>query len=158
MDVHWLEQRQSDVPEDNHWLNASEAAILNALHFPKRRADWRLGRWTAKRALSVHLGVAGDLQSLTDIEIRAATSGAPMAFIAGRPAAATISLSHSNGNALCAIAPVGTALGCDLELIEPRSEAFVTDYFTNLEQAWVTRASTSDQPLLATLLWSAKES
>ena len=158
MDVYWLERRQSDVPEDNHWLNASEAACLNALRFPKRRADWRLGRWTAKRALSVYLKAPGDPQSLADIEIRAAASGAPEAFVGGQIASASISLSHSNGIALCAIAPLGTALGCDLELIEPRSEAFVTDYFTDHEQAWVTRASASDRPLLATLLWSAKES
>ena len=83
MDVYWLERRQSDVPEDNHWLNASEAACLNALRFPKRCADWRLGRWTAKRALSVYLKAPGDPQSLADIEIRAAASGAPEAFVRG---------------------------------------------------------------------------
>jgi len=158
MDVYWLEQKLSDVPDENQWLSTSETEYLNALRFPKRRADWRLGRWTAKRAASVYLGLYSDPQSIADVEIRPAASGAPEVFIAGRPAAASISLSHSNGTAFCAIAPLGTALGCDLELIEPRSDAFIADYFTSEEQALVAQASAADRPLLTTLLWSAKES
>ena len=49
----------------------------------------------------------------------------------------TISLSHRSGAAICAVAPAGVDLGCDLEVIEPRSEAFVADYFTVDEQALV---------------------
>jgi len=158
MKVYWLEQTEADVPANLDWLSASETACLNAMRFPKRRADWRLGRWTAKRALSVCLSISGDLQSLAGIEIRSAASGAPEAFVAGRPAAASISLSHSNGSALCAIAPLGAALGCDLEVIEPRSDAFVADYFTTEEQALIAQASAVNRPQLLTLLWSAKES
>src|SRR5271165_7148727 len=100
MKVYWLEQTEADVPASLVWLSASESACLNAMRFPKRRADWRLGRWTAKRALSGYLNIAGDHQSLSDIEIRPAASGAPEVFIAGQPAAASISLSHRNGSAL----------------------------------------------------------
>jgi len=157
MKVYWLEQTESDVPANADWLSASEAECLNALRVPKRRADWRLGRWTAKRALALYLGT-GDSQSLSDIEIRPAASGAPEVFVANRPAAARISLSHSNGTALCAIASFGAALGCDLELIEPRSDAFIADYFTTEEQDLVAQASAADRPRLSTLLWSAKES
>jgi 4'-phosphopantetheinyl transferase len=53
-----------------------------------------------------------------------------------------------------AVAPAGTALGFDLELIEPRSDAFVNDYFTPVEQKLIGR----DRLLHPTLLWSAKES
>jgi 4'-phosphopantetheinyl transferase len=49
-------------------------------------------------------------------------------------------------------------LGCDLEVIEPRSDAFVSDYFTADERALVARAAWADQPRVVTLLWSAKES
>ena len=158
MDVFWLEQSEADLPAGNDWLSASERASLNAMRFPKRRADWRLGRWTAKRALSIYLSMLGDRQALTDIEIRPAPSGAPEAFVANRPASAAISLSHCNGNALCAVAPFGTALGCDLELVEPRSDAFVADYFTVEEQELVAQASAANSSWLPTLLWSAKES
>jgi 4'-phosphopantetheinyl transferase len=158
MDVYWLEQSEADVPPNNDWLSAGEVECLSSMRFPKRRADWRLGRWTAKRALLFYQNALGDHQALTNIEIRPAASGAPVVFIADRRAAAAISLSHCNGHALCAIAPVGTALGCDLELVEPRSDAFITDYFTAEEQGLVAQASAADRPFLSTLLWSAKES
>jgi len=158
MDVYWLEQTEADVPPDDDWLSASEMACLNAMRFPKRRSDWRLGRWTAKYAMSAFLNVPNDNQVLAKIEIRPATSGAPEVFIANRPAGASISLSHRSGTALCAIADPGPALGCDLELVEPRSEAFIADYFTAEERAFVTKASAVDQSTLVTLLWSAKES
>jgi 4'-phosphopantetheinyl transferase len=158
MKVHWLEQTEADVPWNLDWLSASEAACLNAMRVPKRRSDWQLGRWTAKCALSAYLNIPGDLQSLSDIEIRPAASGVPEAFVAGQPAPASISISHSNGTALCAIAPFGVALGCDLELIEPRSDAFIADYFTAGEQALLAQASASERSRILTLLWSAKES
>ena len=47
-------------------------------------------------------------------------------------------------------------LGCDLEIVEPRCDAFVTDYFTEVEQAFIARSS--DRFRAMALLWSAKES
>lgn len=158
LDVFWLEQAESDVPAGNQWLSAGEALCLSGLRFPKRRTDWRLGRWTAKRALAACLQLPTELPALANIEIRAASSGAPEAFLFNQPAPVTISLSHRAGIALCAVAPAGMTLGCDLETIEPRSDVFVTDYFTANEQALVERASAEERPRLVALLWSAKES
>ena len=158
MDVYWLEQSEGDVAPNDDWLSVVEQAHLNALRVPKRRADWRLGRWTAKRALAAHLRAPGDLSSLANFEIRPAPSGAPEVYSLGRRASVTISLSHRNGTALCAIGASGAQLGCDLELIEPRSEAFVADYFTKEEQALISQLHSTDMPLFLTLLWSAKES
>jgi 4'-phosphopantetheinyl transferase len=151
MDVYWLEQTFADVPADDDWLSAREAACLGSLRFARRRADWRLGRWTAKRALAVHLG-------LTNVEIRAAPDGAPEVFVTNAPAPVTISLSHRAGKAVCAVAGPGAALGCDVERIEPRDDSFVADYFTVDEQGLVVRASAPERALIVTLLWSAKES
>ena len=39
MDVYWLEQVGADVPPNDDWLSASEAACLARLRFAKRRAD-----------------------------------------------------------------------------------------------------------------------
>jgi 4'-phosphopantetheinyl transferase len=158
MNVYWLEQSEADVPQGDDWLSAAEKDHLSGLRVPKRRSDWLLGRWTAKLALSVYLNTPAQAPVMAKIEIRPAASGAPEIFIADRRAPAAISLSHCKGNALCTIAPVGTALGCDLELAEPRSDAFVADYFTAAEQALVARASAADRPGVVTLLWSAKES
>jgi 4'-phosphopantetheinyl transferase len=156
MNVYWLEQTEADVPADNDWLSANEVAYLNAMCFAKRRADWRLGRWTAKRALSAILDMPA-CSLFRKIEIRAAPSGAPEVLVDSQPAAVTISLSHRCGVAACAVALSDVKMGCDLELIEPRSEAFVADYFTIEEQALVARASAAERPRLLALLWSGKE-
>jgi 4'-phosphopantetheinyl transferase len=158
MKVYWLEQTAADLPAENDWLSASETVCLNAMRFAKRRADWRLGRWAAKRALSAYLDVPAHPQVLKKMEIRPAASGAPEAYFDNQPAAVTISLSHSNAVAACAVAMAGVELGCDLEMVEPRSDAFVADYFTTEEQGLVARASATDRSQLMTLLWSGKES
>jgi 4'-phosphopantetheinyl transferase len=153
-EVSWLTQTEADAPANNDWLSPSELVSVSTMRFDKRRADWRLGRWTAKRALASRLGI----EQLQTIEIRNAASGAPEVFLDGKPAPLTISISHRAGRALCAVASCGVALGCDLEAVEPRSEAFVADYFTPEEQTFVERANETDRPLLSTLIWSAKES
>ena len=156
--VYWLEQTESDVPADNDWLSANEAVRLDAMRIPKRRADWRLGRWTAKSAVSSYLHLPATLDSFRDMEICAAPDGAPEAFVGRHPAAVTISLSHSSGRAVCAVAASNVHLGCDLEIVEPRSPAFVVDYFTATEQTRITHARAADRNWLVTLHWSAKES
>jgi hypothetical protein len=52
----------------------------------------------------------------------------------------------------------GTNVGCDLETIEPRADAFVGDFFTANEQTLVERTPAEKRSLLVTLLWNAKES
>jgi len=158
MEAFWLEQTEADLPPHDEWLSEGEAVILSRMRFAKRRADWRLGRWTAKRASAAFLNLPGDPQALREIEVRPAPSGAPELFLANRRAAASISISHRAGIAVCAIASRGAVLGCDLELIEVRSDSFVADYLTTNEQAWIARASETDRPRLLALLWSAKES
>lgn len=158
MNLHWLEQTEADVPAGNDWLSASEVLRLNGLRFPKRRRDWRLGRWTAKCAVAAQLNLPVAPAALAAIEIRPAPDGAPDVFLADRPAAIAMSLSHCAGTAVCAVMPYPAAVGCDLEMIEPRSDGFFDDYFTAAEQAMVARMSEADRPWLLTLLWSAKES
>jgi 4'-phosphopantetheinyl transferase len=158
MNVYWLEHAKQDVPEDNDWLSKDEADFLKGLRFPNRRDDWRLGRWTAKHALSVFLNVPAHPLVFAKMDVHAASSGAPEVFFRKRPVAATISLSHRAGLAACTVAMAGVEMGCDLEVAEPRSDAFVADYFTLEEQALVARTSATDRDRLLALLWSAKES
>lgn len=152
-EIGWLLAGAAEVPADDAWLTPAERVRLAAFSVPSRRTDWRLGRWTAKRAVAAFLGGPRD-----PIEIRPAADGAPEAFLAGEPAPVVLSLSHRAGQGLCAVAAAGMALGCDLELIEPRSGEFVEDFFTAGEQALLERAPAADHPLLANLIWSAKES
>jgi 4'-phosphopantetheinyl transferase len=60
---------------------------------------------------------------------------------------------------VCLVGAPGRAIGCDLELVEPRSAAFVADFLTAAEQRLVAAAADGDaRELLANLAWSAKES
>jgi 4'-phosphopantetheinyl transferase len=157
-DVYWREQSESGIPAGDDWLTPRERERASGLRCEKRRRDWRLGRWTAKTALAVYWRLPSDCHTLAGLEIRPAASGAPLVFLDDEPATVAISLSHRSGRAVCAVAPAGTALGCDLEFIEPRTEAFAADYFTAEEQSLVRSASISQRAPLLALLWSGKES
>jgi 4'-phosphopantetheinyl transferase len=158
MDVYWLEQVEAQVPERDNWLSRSEADLLSRMKFAKRRADWRLGRWTAKSAVALCVGASFEMQELHNIEIRASLSGAPEVFFDGEPAGISISLSHRKGLGACAVTRSPMPLGCDVEFIEPHGEAFVADYFSVEEQAIIAEAPSADSDMLVALVWSAKES
>jgi len=157
-DIHWLTQHRSEVPDHNDWLSPNERNVLAGLTVLKRRSDWRLGRWTAKCLLRSRLDARFGIRGHEDIDVRAAADGGPVVYIHGKLAAVTLSISHSNGVGLCALAESETRLGCDTELIEPRTAAFVSDFFSIEERNVVGRVPAGDQPFVETLIWSAKES
>jgi 4'-phosphopantetheinyl transferase len=158
VDVCWLEQSASDVPSGDWWLSEGERARLNGLQIPKRRADWRLGRWTAKQAAALYLNLPRTERVLAGIELRPAPSGSPEVFLHGRAAPMQLSLSHSLGVGLCVVAPAGAELGCDVETVEPRCPVFLVDYFTDEERELVARTPVDRRDQVVTLLWSVKES
>jgi 4'-phosphopantetheinyl transferase len=143
---------ERDLPPGTDWLDESERATLDGLVIPKRRADWLLGRWTAKRAAGAFLGI-----DPAGVAVRAAPDGAPGVLVDGRSGWCVISITHRAGVAACAVAADGLALGCDLELVEPRSEGFVADYLTEFERALVEASGPTGLTVTANLLWSAKE-
>ncbi len=147
-----------DVPVDDGWLSAGERTRLSALTFVKRRNDWRLGRWTAKQAVSRFLGRANDYPSLSELEIRAAADGAPEVFAGRVPVAVSLSISHSQGRSLCAVGGKNCAVGCDTEWIEPRDDTLIRDYFTAEEAASIARWPAASRTTALTLVWCAKES
>jgi 4'-phosphopantetheinyl transferase len=155
--VGWLVQSLSDIPDDECWLSPCERSTLARLRFSKRRDDWRLGRWTAKRAIQESTPIYGSTD-LSAIEIRAASDGAPEAFLNGHPALLSISLSHSHGLGFCVVGPRDISLGCDLELIEPRTLDFIEDYFTAEEIDSLKSMDADPKAVFATVIWSAKES
>jgi 4'-phosphopantetheinyl transferase len=146
----------SEVPPGDLWLGEHERAVVAALRFPKRRTDWLRGRYAAKRAAAAWLGRPSDAADLARVEVLAGDTGAPHLHCDGEPPLA-LSLSHSAGWALAAVAPPEVALGCDLELVETRSEAFLADYLTGHEQALVGAAEPWDRPRWASLIWCVKE-
>lgn len=156
--IYWFEQTIADIPVSDEWMNVHELERMATMRFPKRRDDFRLGRWTAKCAILMVSGFSRDCDMLSRVEIPAAKSGAPEVLFDNRPLPISISISHRADTAACALAFSCVALGCDLEMIEPHSQAFATDYFTREEQDFIRQANTSEKDQLLTLLWSAKES
>ncbi len=157
-EVYWLEQTEADIPSHEGWLSATEMVRLRALRFPKRRADWRVGRWTAKLAASTYLGLPSDTATLASIEVHPQPSGAPQLFLDNRLLPVSLSLSHCRETALCILGPPDARLGCDLEFIEARSDSFAADFFTADEHAVVCSTVAAERPKIVTLIWSAKES
>ncbi len=155
----WLFQSEADLPRSDGWLSALEADRAGRMRFAKRRNDFLLGRWTAKLALARQLGRSEAPGELSQLEVRNARGGAPEAYAQGRPAGLALSLTDRAGWAVCALAPPEVSIGCDLELIEPRSDVFVSDYLTPAEREAVESAECSQRrDELANLLWCAKES
>lgn len=148
----WLTRSLAEVPAGDEWLGASERAVLSRLRLVKRRSEWRLGRYTAKAAAAAFLEVEDGR-----IEVLASPGGAPVAVLDGARAELEVSLSHRAGRAVAVVAPPGPAVGCDLELVEPRSDAFVRQWFADGERALVEAAPPDERPWLANLIWSAKE-
>ncbi len=149
-------QNSDELPERLDWLTADELARYEDFRFDKRQQDWLLGRWTAKQAL-LELSVLPHAD-IARFEILSAPSGAPIATLDGEPFEAGLSISHSNGRAFSAVSSESTELGCDIELVEPRSVAFVDTFFTAAEYERVKSAASDYRDTLVTMIWSAKES
>jgi 4'-phosphopantetheinyl transferase len=115
-----------------------------------------LSRWTAKSALTHRLALADE--EFGRLEIGDAADGARST--AGRYARPVEHLDDGLGGLGGLPHPAaGRDLGCDLELVEPRTELFVRDYLTADEADFVLAEPAGEQRgLLANLVWSATES
>jgi 4'-phosphopantetheinyl transferase len=153
MTVLWSLSRADALPAGDDWLGPSERAVQANLKFPKRRAEWRLGRHAAKRLLTDLVGV----QAFDRIQIIAAEDGAPEAVVDGFPLEVSLSISHRDGIAAAAITRHGR-VGCDLEAIEPRTARFVEDYFTRSGCEAIVQSPPRLRDRHVALTWSAKES
>jgi len=149
--VRWRQAFAAEVPSDDEWLTGDECAVLAGLAVAKRRADWRLGRWTAKALVGAVLGAPAHR-----VAVRAAADGAPEAFVDGIPAGVSLSLSHRDGVAVAAVAALPTRAGIDLETLEARSDAFVRDWLADDEQAALPAAGPA-RDLRVLCCWTGKE-
>ena len=157
--VAWGWQHRATVPPHDEWLTPVEQREQERFVVPKRRADWRLGRWTAKHVVAGWLERQGRPVPPCRVAIvaRARDDGYPVVTVPSGPAP-SISISHSREVAVCLVAGSGAAVGCDLEHVEPRSPGFVADWFTPAERRLVGAAPEAERSELVTLIWSAKES
>ena len=155
----WLARSVDLTPDTDDWLTTAERTYADRQRYTKRRTEFRVARFTAKSAIALALGLPRDPAALATIEIRHESSGAPYACVDGRPIDRQLSLTDRADWAVCLLGSGASRIGCDLELVEPRSAAFVHDFFTTDEQQYVARCGvTIGRDLGANLIWSAKES
>lgn len=155
---------EDDLPAGEQWLAPAEAANLAALRFTKRRTEYLLRRLVAKHAVAAVTERPTDPTALAGIEIRNAPSGAPYVCVEGDPLELEVSITDRAGWAVCVTWPgagegAEAPVGCDLELVEPRTPGFVLDFLTATEQQLVaSRPAGEERDMAANLIWSAKES
>jgi 4'-phosphopantetheinyl transferase len=171
----WLARSAEEVPAAGpgvaEWLGAAERERLALLRFPKRRNEFLLRRWTAKHAVLAALGGAragcaggaGDVAAaLARVAVLNRGSGAPYVLVDGAPLGVDVSVTDRAGWAVCLVGDGPDAVGVDLELVEPRSEAFVADFLTTAEASRVRGRAAGRGPAgrweLVNVVWSAKES
>jgi 4'-phosphopantetheinyl transferase len=153
----WLARGEPDLPGDGSWLCDAEVAYVDAQRFSKRRTEFLVARWTAKQAIRALFAIPDTAADLQRIAVRHAATGAPRVYLDEHPIDCRISLTDRAGWAVCLIGFESGAIGCDLELVEPRSERFVRDYFTAAERDFV-QSDEQRRDVAANLIWSAKES
>jgi 4'-phosphopantetheinyl transferase len=152
----WLARGEHELPDGWHWLTPHEAARASGMRFTKRRREYLLRRWAGKQAVAAAAGLPADPEQLCRIEVANRPTGAPYVLVDGAPLGLDVSLTDRAGWAVCVVGADLSRVGCDLEIVEPRSDGFVRDFLTPAEQAYVAAAPHRDAA--ANLLWSAKES
>ena len=153
MTIEWLMTRAPSVPEGDAWLGPDERQAQTRLKIEKRRSEWRLGRFAAKQLVSRVTNV----DELDRIQVIAAEDGAPEAFVDGEAVPVSLSITHRDGVAAC-VCTKGARVGCDLEAVEPRTQRFINDFFTDRERDAVARTRATVHDRHVALVWSAKES
>ncbi|MCP3973370.1 MAG: 4'-phosphopantetheinyl transferase superfamily protein [bacterium] len=155
-DPAWWSAHLGSVPADAAWVDDREAERFAAMAFTKRYDEARLARYTAKSAVARFLGRPVDPEALREITVRNAPDGAPEVMVDDYDSGIMIAMTDRADWSVAAVAHGPDRIGCDLELVEARSDAFVGDYFTAKEQK-LTRES-PEPDLTSNLIWSAKES
>lgn len=149
---------EHEIPTAESWLTRAEVTRAEGLRFTKRRTEYYLRRWVCKQAVVAATGMPNDLGTLARVEVANHPSGAPYIQVDGAPSPLEVSLSDRAGWAVCVVTDQHTTVGCDLEIVEPRSAGFVADFLTPLEQEYVASRPQDDRQAAANVIWSAKES
>ncbi len=157
--MQWLARGEHQVPTGRAWLSSAEADRAGSMRFTKRRTEYLLRRFAGKSAVAAALGLPTDPAGLGRVAVLNRRTGAPYVQVDGVELGLDISLTDRAGWAVCLVGPDLGAVGCDLEIVEPRSAGFVRDFLTPAEQAVVAAWPGIDGwDAAANLIWSAKES
>jgi len=157
--MRWLARGEPHLPASTAWLTEYEARRASSMRYTKRRTEYLVRRLTAKHAVLATLGWSVDVPTLARVAVPNRLTGAPYVEVDGEPLGLDVSLTDRAGWGVCLVGSDLGAVGCDVEIVEPRSAGFVRDFLTPAEQEVVGAASDDEgRMLLANLFWSAKES
>ena len=154
--VLWWSAGIDRIPSVDDWMEHRELERVAAMKYTKRQSEAKLSRFCAKTTVAMALGRSTDLRTLRSISISNASDGAPEARVDDHDGDIVIAMTDRADWAVAAVLAGRDRVGCDLELVEPRSAAFIDDYFTASERISV--RGSAEQHLAANLVWSAKES
>lgn len=146
----------TETPADL-WPQLAQAAdyapLLPAPADGPRQAQWLAGRVLVQQLLA---GAQAPLATLRNDE-----AGRP--FLAGAGAPPAVSISHSGEWAAALLAPAGTQVGIDVEVVRDKAQRIARKFLNEQEAAVIdsiTLAGSADTAAsleLFSLLWSAKE-
>lgn len=156
----WLARGEDALPAGLAWLAPAEVRRAEAMRYAKRRTEFLLRRLVAKHTVAALTGRSpADPAVLASIEVRNAPSGAPYVVVDGAPVGLAVSITDRAGWSVCLAGAGPDDVGCDLELVEPRTDGFVRDFCTAAERRYIVAQSPGeDREVAANLIWSAKES
>jgi 4'-phosphopantetheinyl transferase len=132
-------------------LHAVETAKFNSFQSQKRKGDFLLGRYCAKKALQA---LESQL-TLQEIHIDAGVFNQPV--IKNPKSHYQVSISHTQSSAVALVFPEEQPMGVDVEMLSAESKAVLTGQFTDQENQLVLAYRDHIQDIV-TLLWTAKES
>jgi 4'-phosphopantetheinyl transferase len=146
----------TETPTDL-WPQLADAAAYAPL-LPARADGLRQAQWLAGRVLMQRLLAAS---GAAQASLRNDEAGRP--FLLGPALQPAISLSHSGEWAAALLAPAGTAVGIDIELIRDKAQRIARKFLNEQELAASKTIILASSPAadtsleLFSLLWSAKE-
>ena len=138
------------------WAQLAQAANYTPL-LPARADGPRQAQWLAGRVLVQHLLAAA---GAPPAPLRNDEAGRP--YLLG-PAPPAVSLSHSGEWVAVLLAPTGTPVGIDIELVRDKAQRIARKFLNESESTALESVNLADNagPLarqeLFSLLWSAKE-
>ncbi|UWR23514.1 4'-phosphopantetheinyl transferase [Sulfitobacter sp. S190] len=126
------------------WLAAEALAVARAI--PARKAEFQAGRRAARHAMAA-MGVAGRA-------IPMAPDRAPV-----WPGGITGSISHTDAACVAVVGrkDVWASIGVDLEADSGLDATLIAQVCTPAERAWLDTQAPRDRPVMAKLIFSAKE-
>ena len=128
---------------DLAYFTEGELATANQFKLPKRRDEWLLARFAAKK-LALELGIVDDPRALNVAR--------PMLLVDGAPSTWFVSISHSEPYAAAAIdrSPVGI----DIQVVRDLSESAAHLFLSDAETTAMQQCTLADRILH---FWCAKE-